>query len=111
MKFWSTEIDEFFAIGYNLHELGVNNWALKKHEALTALKQLLILQVPILGGDVYEKHNGNIQQNYDNWYCNKLDDESKIDFIDRSIKIAIDYIENYNIQDEEFILFTLVPEI
>lgn len=37
---WSLKIDKVLNIGYNLKEIGVNNWALNKSEAIEALDKL-----------------------------------------------------------------------
>lgn len=107
---WSSKIDEVLKGGYYLlNEIGVNNWALKKSEALDALEKLLELKVPILGGDVYENSEGIIQPNCDNWYCDQLIEESKDDYVARSIKKAMDYVELYNAKESGKIFFVLVP--
>ena len=108
---WSSKIDEVLKVGYYLNEIRVNNWALKKSEALDALEKLLELQVPILGGDVYENVEGIIQPNCDNWYCDQLTEESKDDYVNRSIKETIDYIERYDTKGFRKTFFVLIPEV
>ena len=88
----SSKIDEVLKVGYSLNEIGVDNWALNKSEALEALDKLSELGVPVLGGDVYEDIKGAIKPNYDSWYCDKLSEESVNEFVNRSIKETINYI-------------------
>ena len=107
---WSYRIDNILKVGYSLDEAGLRNWALQKDDALNALIKLEELQVPILGGDVCEFINGILQYNYDNWYCDRLTNESHLDFVSRSIKKAKEYIEHYNIKESDKIFFALVPE-
>ena len=107
---WSNQIDIILGSGHPLNEIGVNNWALQKDEALNALIELAKIQVPILGGDVCELTNGVIQYNYDNWYCDKNLQETKLAFVLRSIAKAKQYIENYQSKYPDKIFFALVPE-
>jgi hypothetical protein len=59
------------------------------------LEELRSLGVAILGGDVYIESGGAFESAYDNWYCNKLDDESVQDFVARSGRDAEKYIQGY----------------
>ena len=93
---WSNKIDEILKVGISLNDIGVNNWALTKSQALEVLNQFLLHQIPVLGGDVIENLGGEIQQKYDNWYCDKRSGESRIDFVKRSIEKAKSYIEIQN---------------
>ena len=108
---WSLKIDEVLKVGVNLNELGVNNWALNKSEALVVLDKLTKLGVSVLGGDVYEESQGIIQPNYDSWYCDELLEESKEEYVRRSIKEARSYIEKYNFRNAENIFFVFVPGV
>ena len=109
--FWSSEIDRVLKVGYPLNEVGVDNWALKRPEALKALEELLELEVPVLGGDVYEEIEGSIRPNYDSWHCDKLPKESNHEFVVRSIGQARSYIQKYNVNDYKKVLFVLVPSV
>lgn len=108
---WSNQVDEILKIGCSLDQIGIRNWALTKEAALNALDKLLEIQVPILGGDVFEKINGVMRPKYDNWYCDPILDESKDDFVVRSIGIAKRYIENYQVNYPDIIFFALVPGV
>lgn len=108
---WSNKVDEILSKGISLESIGVKNWALSQQEALQVLSQFVELQIPILGGDVCEFVNGAIQYNYDNWYCDRLPNESDLDFVSRSIRKAREYIEHYNIKDSDTIFFAVVPEL
>lgn len=108
---WSSQIDNVLKNGHSLSQIGVHNWALEKGAALSALDKLEELQVPVLGGDVCELINGVIQYNYDNWYCEQMEGESKSDFITRSIDKAEEYIKNYSSKDQDRIFFSFVLEV
>lgn len=109
-NFWSENIDAILSLGQSLEELGVRNWALQKDTALEALDRLLNIGVPILGGDVYVVKNDSLEQNYDNWYCERNEDETNADFIERSVSFAKRYISSYKINGRD-VYFSIVPEI
>ena len=106
---WPDEVKEILSVGVPLTEIGVENWALMKVQALQALDKLEEIKVAILGGDVLSVKNNRIQYNYDNWYCNIEEHESDEDFIIRSLDVARKYICNYQCQGEE-IVFAFVPK-
>src|SRR5688572_6073976 len=108
---WSNKIDEILKVGYQLTEIGLNNWALTKSQALSALEKFLEYGIPVLGGDVCENIDGVVRPNYDNWYCEPISDEDKISFIKRSIAKAEDYIKAYPIKEPDKIFFALVPGV
>lgn len=107
--FWSEKIDEILKTDFPLSEIGVNNWALTKDEALIALGKLMEIEIPILGGDVCELNNGIIKYNYDNWYCNRIENESEMEFVIRSHDKAVEYITNYSSSNSNNIYYTIVP--
>ena len=72
------------------------------------LDRLYEMQIPVLGGDVYEIANGVIQNNYDSWHCDKLLNESHSDFVSRTIGKAKEYIEDYNSDHPDKIFFAFV---
>ena len=108
---WSDSVDSILKIGKSLNEVGIDNWALSKIQALKVLDQFLESKISVLGGDVYENINGAIQSNYDSWCCEPLSNESKTDFINRSIKKARNYIEEYKTADSKNIFFVFVPNV
>jgi hypothetical protein len=107
---WSGEIDSILSVGRTLNSVGVRNWALDRDAALAALEQLSAMQVAVLGGDVYAVSGVNVESNYDNWYCNRDGGEAEIDFIERSIAKARDYIANYQASAGS-VLFAIVPSV
>jgi hypothetical protein len=108
---WTAKIDNIIKCGHSLNEIGVNNWALNKNEALSALNKFAEIQVPILGGDVCELMDDIIQYNYDNWHCEQIQGEANPEYILRSIKEARRYIEAYNANDFDKIFFAFVPRV
>ena len=92
---WSEDVKVILSCGISLSEIGVNNWALTETQALQTLNKLESLESPVLGGDVYEMINGEPESNYDNWYCERNDNEKLSEFVARSINYARQYIGNY----------------
>lgn len=107
---WSKESDAILKVGRSLEDVGVCNWALTKEEALMALDRLETEGIAILGGDVYEMQRESLQSNYDNWYCDREENESKSAFVSRSIAKAREYIINYNLNRDKEYFFAIVPE-
>jgi len=105
---WSKESDAILIVGRFLENIGVRNWALTKEQALIALDQFEAEGIAVLGGDVYETQEEGLQSNYDNWYCNRKENESKSEFVSRSVAKARDYINNYKLNRTVF--FAIVPE-
>lgn len=108
-KVWPLEIIKILEEGYSLDEIGVENWAFRKPDALIAINKLSKIGVPVLKGDVFELIEGSIENNYDGWQCYLEKGESISDFIARSAEKAIDYIEDY--PTDSTVLFVLTPGI
>jgi hypothetical protein len=106
--FWSNEIDNILNLGVSLEEIGINNWALTREDALNALCSFEKLDIGVLGGDVYIHSNGDMAQNYDSWYCNYLSGESRTNFVTRSINKAKSYILGYSTANAMFVLIPAV---
>lgn len=107
---WSKESDAILKVGRSLEDVGVCNWALTKEQTLMALDRLEAEGIAVYGGDVYEMHRKCLQSNYDNWYCDREDNESKSAFISRSIAKARDYVTNYKLNRNVEFYFAIVPE-
>lgn len=108
-QIWSSEIDLILSVGRNLESAGVRNWALERGDALSALQQLSIIGVAVLGGDTYSVAGPVVQPNYDSWYCNRDRGEPNADFVERSIAKAMDYIGKYQ-APVGGVLFAIVPD-
>ena len=106
-KEWPTKILEILKAGFSLQEIGIDNWAFKKSDALIAINKLARIGVPIVKGEVLELMEGSLEINYDGWECAFQSGEPIIDFIRRSMNEAIDYIEDY--PSDPNILFILSP--
>jgi hypothetical protein len=109
MKNNSSQISDILSRGHFLGDIGINGWALNKEEAEIALLEFEKMQIPILGGDVYEMKNSIISHNYDNWYYERKEDESFAEFVSNSIEKATEYIRNYYRNCDPNIFFVLVP--
>lgn len=92
---WSEDVKAILSCGISLLKSGISNWALTENQSIHALNEFEKLNIPVLGGDVYEMIEGNLTSNYDNWYCNRNENEELNDFVTRSIIHAREYINNY----------------
>lgn len=93
-----------------MHNIGINNWALDRKQALDALDEFEKQGIAVLGGDVYIITDGIPESNYDNWYCDQNDKESFREFACRSIANAREYIKNYKHPNNQLIRFALVAK-
>lgn len=108
---WSEKIDNILKIGHQLTDIGLKNWALTKLQVLSVIEQFLESGIPILGGDVCESIEGIIRPNYDSWHCDQLPDETKNNFLQRSLKKTKDYVILYPEKETQEIFFALVPDV
>ncbi len=106
---WTDKIDQILEVGKPLFENGIKNWALKKEDALIAIEKINLLDIAILGGDVYKLSGNSLEPNYDNWYSDKMPGESSSDFIKRSYLKSREYIEGYQSNATNEIFFAIVP--
>lgn len=105
MKSISTYIDFIKEKGKPLSEInpGSDEIALTVSDALQALELLRDSQVAILGGDILSEENNELiyayqlwgeEYQYLNWYCDKKDNESKENYLQRSYVLARECIAN-----------------
>ena len=95
---------------FSLEEIGINNSAFPFQQAILLVDALRQSNVPILGGDVYLKLGSSIEPSYDNWYCDKIEDERDSDFLRRSCDVAETFIKEYkrkNIIKEPLFAFVI----
>lgn len=100
-----------FIIRHGIHlstHIGVDEFALLKSDALKALQMLQEHRIPVLGGDVYCNDNGKIKYTYDNWYCDRENNENNDEYALRSIINAKYFIENYTLLGNGSPIFVLV---
>jgi len=105
MKSISTYIDFLKEKGKPLSEInpGSDEIALTVSDALQALELLRDSRAVILGGDILSEENNELtyayqlwgdEYQYLNWYCDKNDNESKEDYLQRSYVLAREGIAN-----------------
>ncbi|MCS1350905.1 Imm40 family immunity protein [Mechercharimyces sp. CAU 1602] len=88
--------EELLSKACRLDSVGVHNYVWGKDDALKVMDYLTKIGFAILGGDVYRLENDGFRVTYDNWYCNKDDNETWDEYVLKSKKIAIGYIEKYS---------------
>ena len=97
--------------GQPVTETADGELALTKAHALKALEILTDCRVGILGGDVYElESDGYFRPTYDSWYCEKTGFIGT-EFIEISIKKAIQYLNDYQEPAGSEIRYVLVIDI
>ncbi len=107
MKNISMYLDFLKEKGKPLSEInpGSDEIALTVNDALQALELLIDSQTTILGGDILSEENNVLiyayqlwgeEYQYLNWYCDKNDNESKADYLQRSYVLAREGITNAN---------------
>lgn len=84
---------------YSLNEMGVNSIAFMKQDTLRILEYLKIEVIPVIGIDIYEMKDRKVfySSNYDNWSCDRIENESLLDYVKRSHESAYKFVYNYNI--------------
>ncbi|MEM7110017.1 MAG: Imm40 family immunity protein [Bacteroidota bacterium] len=95
-----TAISEYLDLvkskGRPLREInpGSDEIALDIDEALAAIEILKGNELPILGGDILSTDSGKLiyayqfwgsEYHYLNWYCNELDNESRVEYSKRKL--------------------------
>ena len=95
--------------GVSLGQLGLEEVALRREDALRAIRVLQESSVPILGGDVYFEQQGGVESAYASWYVDKQDNESRKTFADRSCLKAKNYVVEFPKSLDKQPLFVLVP--
>lgn len=107
MKNISTYLDFLKEKGKPLSEInqGSDEIALTAIDALEALALLKDIQTPILGGDILSEEKNELiyayqlwgeEYYYLSWYCDKNENESKADYLQRSYALARAGIINAN---------------
>lgn len=109
-QFWNCELDDILSCGVSLEAEGVHNFGLDRQSALHALTKIRDLGYAILGGDVFEWHEGRLVHTYDNWCAERLHGESFTAFVGRSNDLATRYVSEYPVAGRLFALVPLLPE-
>jgi immunity protein 40 of polymorphic toxin system len=86
---------------------GCDEVAWSKADALAVLACLVASEVAVLGGDVLRRSNGRTQHAYDNWYCDRDHGEAWRTYVERSHRVAEDYVRRYPDPEDGSILYTL----
>jgi hypothetical protein len=96
--------------GIYLADWNINKLAWEKKEALEVINYFFHCndEVGIIGGDVYKLSNNQLVSLYDNWSYDDEANESNKDYNIKSLLEAKKYIENYQINSEDKILFSFV---
>jgi hypothetical protein len=91
----------------SLEGYGINDLAWSKEDAKSLINQIMKDKVGILGGDVYKLTPKRLEPLSDNWSCEPMETEPEEDYYSRSKSESLKYIENYPIEPEEKIIFSI----
>lgn len=79
-----------------------------KENALLIAKEIRQENIPIIGGDVYDWNNGEINSTYDDWACSEKEDgETLRQYIERSYQVTVYYITKFG--EESISYFWKIP--
>ena len=93
---------------YDLREMGINDVAYIKEEALILINNLRNLVLPVLGGDVYILENKHdISYTDEGWSCERNENEDLLTYVNRSCQMAKEFINNYK-AEKNIPLFCIV---
>ena len=95
---------------YSLKILGIEGYAFPYQEAIKIVQLCKLLEIPILGGDVYSMNNSAIESSDDNWYYDRAPNESYYDYVQNSCKKSESYIRNFKNHFCDRPLFSFVLE-
>jgi Immunity protein 40 len=101
-------VEAILSVGIDLEDFGSANWALSRSDALAAVSKFQELEIPILGGDVWEMRNGRPFLTLDNWYCRRSAAEPFRKFLEKSVEQAQNYIRSYESSEDDQHLFEIV---
>jgi hypothetical protein len=107
-KNFPAAIEAILSIGIDVEDFGSANWALPRTDALAAVSKFQELEIPVLGGDVWEMQNGRPVLTSDNWYCMRSAAEPFRNFVNRSAERAQRYIQNLKSNTDNECLFEIV---
>jgi hypothetical protein len=94
--------------GVSLRDIGLQEKAFTRNDAMEAISLLSKGVNPILGGDVYFRCGQKNELAYANWYSSKKVNEKSEDFFARSLAEAAKYIESFPHRADREPLFSLV---
>jgi hypothetical protein len=90
-----------------LENFGINDLAWNRNNAIKLINEIMTDKIGILGGDVYKLTSNRLESLYDNWSCEPKKDELEDAYYFRSKSESLKYIQNYPMQKDEEILFSI----
>jgi len=91
----------------SLEGYGINDLAWSKEDAKRLINEIMKDKIGILGGDVYKLTPKRLEPLSDNWVCEPMETESEEEYHSRSKFESLKYIENYPIEPDEKIIFSI----
>lgn len=91
----------------SLEGYGINDLSWSKEDAKRLINEIMKDKIGILGGDVYKLTPKRLEPLSDNWSCEPSETESEEEYYSRSKSESLKYIENYPVEPEEKIIFSI----
>ncbi len=91
----------------SLKEYVINDLAWKREDAKSLIQEIITDKIGILGGDIYKLSHNRLKPLSDNWTCEPNETESEEECYFRSKSESLKYIEEYPVEQEENILFSI----
>ncbi|HEX2211280.1 MAG TPA: Imm40 family immunity protein [Longimicrobium sp.] len=79
--------------GRSLQDIGLNEIAWPLSMVGEVLRSFTGLDVAVLGGDVYEVLGATVTPSYENWFCERLPEETLAAYSTRSRRTATEFVE------------------
>lgn len=76
----------------DLQSLGLNEYGWARPRIQEVFAALLASETAVIGGDVYYEYDGRLESAYANWHCEPETGEQRRNFVQRSIRLATDYL-------------------
>ena len=94
----------------SLSVIGINEYAWNYNSIVEMIPLLREKRLPILGGDVYSMNNSTIENSDDNWYYDRIPNESFYDYVQNSCNKSESYIRTFKNHSCDRPLFSFVLE-
>jgi Immunity protein 40 len=106
MKTRKEIFEKYKNFGISLSEInpGSQEIAFPAHAAIKVINEFKDNGISILGGDVMKHAEGKITYAELNWFINKELQETQEDFLRRSIKYSLDYINRFPANSHYFVI-------
>ena len=100
-------INKITKTSISLDEYGISDLAWNKESVKILLHEIMNEEIGVLGGDVYKLTPTGLTVLSDNWSCEPNDRATSEEYYIRSKLASLKYVENYQVESGEEILFSM----